>query len=1532
MENTSALPLGEATSDRQSGSCDALICFSHLRWSFVFQRPQHLMTRCAAKWPVIFFEEPFEEAPLVAPRLTLTQHGNVTVAVPHLPIGMSDAAKADAQRVLLDQLLAARGIRRPLLWYYAPMSLAYSDHLPAAATVYDCMDELSNFLNPPPRLREMEQRLLRRADVVFTGGYSLYEAKRTQHRNIFCFPSSVDADHFRQARGNLKEPADQKDIPHPRLGFFGVLDERLDAQLVGRLAQQHPEWQIVLIGPVVKVDPAMLPRAPNLHYLGAKTYDQLPSYLAGWDVALMPFAINAATRYISPTKTPEYLAGGKPVVSTPITDVVRHYGEQGLVAIARDAKDFAAEIDKILHRPERPDWLTEVDRALAGLSWDATWKRMTGQLTKAMQARADEARTAPTPKPTLSQPKEGERYDYLIVGAGFAGAVLAERLAADGGKRVLVVDRRPHIGGNAYDELNEDGILIHRYGPHIFHTNSERIWDYLSRFTTWRPYEHRVLAYVDGKLLPIPINLDTINQLYGLDLTPEQMEDFLAQRAETPAEIKTSRDVVLAAVGRDLYAKFFEGYTRKQWGVDPSQLGKSVTARIPTRCNTDDRYFSDTYQAMPEHGYTRLLENMLKHPNIHLALGTDYREIEDKVRYGEMIYTGPIDEFFDYRFGRLPYRSLQFRHVTLDREQFQPRSVINYPTPDLPYTRITEYKQLTGQQHAKTAISFEFPCDDGDPYYPVPNPDNEARYKQYQALADATPGVHFVGRLATYRYYNMDQVVGQALALYQRLAEREQATAPALELWGGVECTVARIGNRYTDQLRASGHQYRISDLDLFVELGIKSLRYPVLWERICPERPDRCDWRWTDERLNRIRELGIRPILGLLHHGSGPRYTDLADPGFAQGFAEFAARVAERYPWATDYTPVNEPLTTARFSGLYGHWYPHGRDANTFLKLLGHELEATRLAMKAIRAVNPAARLIQTDDLGYTWTTPSLQYQADFENERRWLSWDLLTGRVGRDHPLRDYLLHHGVTEATLESWQASPCPPDVIGVNHYLSSERFLDERMEAYEEWRRGGNGRDRYADVEALRVVVDGCQGPKNLLRQTWERYHLPIAVTEAHNGCSREEQMRWFAEVWQAASELRAEGADIRAVTAWSLLGAKDWNSLLTRESDFYEPGPFDVRAAEPRPTAMAKLLKELASSGSSDHPVLDLPGWWHRHDRLQYAPVRCRPLQQPEIRSGFTGKHRALLIVGARGTLGQALARACVLRGLPHHLLGREALDIANPDRIRHVLADLKPWAVINAAGCVDVDLAEQDPQRCWRDNCEGPELLAAACAEQGIPLVTFSSDLVFDGNKPGAYGENDAVAPLNIYGKSKASAEQAVLGKHADALVIRSSGFFGPWDSANFAARTLGSLRAGQEVWAVDGVVVSPTYVPDLVDQTLDLLIDGEHGIWHLSNGGSISWYDFAREVASAWKLNPELVMPATPEDAGWIAPRPANSALHSERGQLMPRFESAFGRFVDALRRHGEPPPVLPLGLHAIHRPARVVCRRTDQARWAT
>jgi UDP-galactopyranose mutase len=750
-----------------------LLCFSHLRWNFVFQRPQHLMSRFARHRRVIFWEEPEAALPECEPALgvrTCAETG-VVVVTPSLPEGMAADEQERVLKTLLDDFIATE--TGPFVaWYYTPMMLPFTQHLDTEAIVYDCMDELANFRFAPPELLPREQQLLDSADLVFTGGFSLYEAKKARHPNVHPLPSSVDRAHFAQAREPADEPADQLMIPGPRLGFYGVLDERMDLALIAAVADAHPEWSLVMVGPVVKIEAAELPRRPNIHYLGNKRYEELPAYLGGWDVALMPFAINDSTKFISPTKTPEYLAGGRPVVSTAITDVGRHYGELEGVFIADGPKEFIRGCELALALKDGDGaWRDEVDLLLANLSWDITQARMAGLIAEIV--------AGPSEAPAILGRKPRERFDYAVVGAGFAGAVIAERLASQHDAKVLVLDRRPHIAGNAYDRKDEAGILIHQYGPHIFHTNSDEIVDYLSQFTAWRPYEHRVLAEVRGQLVPIPINRTTLNKLFGLDLrTDEEAAAYLASRAEPVGDIRSSEDVVVSAVGRELYELFFQGYTRKQWGIDPSGLDKAVTARIPTRTNTDDRYFGDKHQIMPRDGYTAMFERMLGHPNISLMLGTDWRDVRDEIQARHVVYTGPVDEYFGHRYGKLPYRSLKFEHRIVDAEQFQPVATVNYPHPEVPYTRITEYKHLTGQRAPKTSITYEYPSAEGDPYYPIPRAENQLLYKKYEKLADATPDVTFVGRLATYRYYNMDQVVGQALAAFRRLDQQRRVHAP----------------------------------------------------------------------------------------------------------------------------------------------------------------------------------------------------------------------------------------------------------------------------------------------------------------------------------------------------------------------------------------------------------------------------------------------------------------------------------------------------------------------------------------------------------------------------------------------------------------------------------------------------------------------------------------------------------------------------------------------------------------------------------
>lgn len=717
---------------------------------------------------------------------------------------------------------------------------------------------------------------------------------------------------------------------------------------------------------------------------------------------------------------------------------------------------------------------------------------------------------------------------------------------------------------------------------------------------------------------------------------------------------------------------------------------------------------------------------------------------------------------------------------------------------------------------------------------------------------------------------------------------RAASTRAAMEVWGGVECTVNRVGDRWFDQTRWSGHEDRLADLDRFASLGLHALRYPIVWERAAPASLDTPDFTWCDARLARIRALGMRPIVGLVHHGSGPSYTSLVDPHFPALLARYARLVAERYPWVVDYTPVNEPLTTARFSGLYGLWYPHSRDSSSFVRALLAQLRGTVLAMQAIRSVNPAARLVQTEDCGVTSGTRPTRRQVAHERDRRWLTFDLLTGCVDRDHPMHEFLLRHGASEQELAFFREHPCPPEIVGLNYYLTSDRFLDHRLERYPPHQHGGNGQLRYADVEAVRTCPDGIAGHEAHLTEAWRRYQLPVAITEVHLSCTRDEQVRWLVESWQAAHRARGAGVDVRAVTAWALLGSFDWDTLVTREQRHYEPGVFDVRSSPPRATRLATIVHDMAQGRAVDHPVLDGTPWWRHPRRLLGGPGSAAAQHRVDA--------RPLLLTGAGGTLGRAFHRICAERGLATSVFTRHDLDVTQVARVDAALRTVRPWAVINAAGFVRVDDAEQDREACRQVNADGAANLAAACQRHQIPLVTFSSDLVFDGLAARPYVESDSPCPLNVYGSSKASSERRVLAICHDALVVRTSAFFGAWDEENYAMHVVRALAEGRTFYAAADYVVSPTYVPDLVHAVLDLLIDGESGVWHLANDGALTWYAFAQAVAVAVGLPAALVEPATQAAHGRAA-RPTQSALASARGAMMRPLPDAIAAFAHEL-----------------------------------
>jgi dTDP-4-dehydrorhamnose reductase len=705
-----------------------------------------------------------------------------------------------------------------------------------------------------------------------------------------------------------------------------------------------------------------------------------------------------------------------------------------------------------------------------------------------------------------------------------------------------------------------------------------------------------------------------------------------------------------------------------------------------------------------------------------------------------------------------------------------------------------------------------------------------------------------------------------------------------LQLWAGPECTISRVGDRWRDQLAETGHRFRPADIELIASLGVKTVRYPILWESVAPRHPDGCDFTWTDARLARLHSLGIEVIGGLLHHGSGPHYTSLLDPDFAEMFGRYAGRVAERYPHIRRWTPINEPLTTARFSALYGHWYPHRRDYPAFLRALVNQCEGIRRAMLAIRQVIPDAQLLQTEDLGKIFSTPELSAQASHENERRWLSLDLLAGRVDQNHPLHRFLIEAGIGAPEIEAFADGAAVPAQIGVNHYLTSERFLDHRTHLYPNLEAGGNGRDIYVDAEAIRVRdLEGACGLGARLHEAWDRYETPLVVTEVHHGCTREQQLRWFDESWRAAERVRREGVAIEAVTLWSLFGAVDWRSLITREDHDYDVGGLDARRDPPRITAVAKTAAARASGRNERHPVLGAPGWWHRPERLYDWCREDRPT--PPIGG------QPLLITGATGTLGQALARIAEQRGLAHRLTSRDELDISDPASIQAAIRRIEPWAIVNAAGFVRVAEAEHEAAACMAANAAGAGHLAKVCRTWDLPLVTFSSDLVFDGLQGRSYLETDVPNPTGVYGTSKLTAERLAEAAGARALIIRTSAFFGPWDRHNFAWTALEHLQAGRP-FAASTDIVSPTFVPDLCHAAFDLLIDGETGLWHLANQGATSWCALAMIIAEWTGHDPELIFACE-------APVQRDTSLASVRGTILRPFEPALAawlRDVDA------------------------------------
>lgn len=714
-----------------------------------------------------------------------------------------------------------------------------------------------------------------------------------------------------------------------------------------------------------------------------------------------------------------------------------------------------------------------------------------------------------------------------------------------------------------------------------------------------------------------------------------------------------------------------------------------------------------------------------------------------------------------------------------------------------------------------------------------------------------------------------------------------------IEIWGGLECTLNRVGDNYFNQCEKNGHQNRISDLSVFKNLGIKKIRYPCLWELVAPTSLDQCDWRFLDKNLTELRNLNLNFISGFLHHGSGPYYTSLIDPEFPEKLATYARLFALRYPWVNEFTPINEINTTARFSLLYGHWYPHLKSNQQYLKSLILQCRGTILAMKEIKRINPNAKLIQTDDLGKCQSTFELKNQCDFENERRWLAWDLLTGKLTKGHPLYDWIISSGVNEDELLWFEDNAFPPDIIGINHYFLSNRYLDHRLDLFPENIHGGNGNNKYADVGAIDTGLCDTIPYETIILETWERYKIPIAITECHTRGYRETQAQWLYHVWNTCQKLKQKNVDVRAVTAWSLLGSFDWNSLCTSSENFYESGVFDLNnpKKEPRPTVLAEMIKSLAESGDYNSPILKSDGIWMTGRRILLNA------QIGQFSSLNNSKEvRPVLIAGATGTLGQAFARACGSRNIRYISLGRNQMDLSKDKSIEEAIEYYKPWAFINATGYVNIDEAEDNIQSCFKINVDAVARAIRICKERNIRIVNFSSDQVFDGNLY-SYSESNKTNPLNIYGKSKQYCEEKALGIWPESLIIRTSSFFGPWDEHNFITKTLKKLVHKKEVFIPHDIFISPTYIPDLVHETINLLIDNEKGIFHLTNKGNVSWADFAIKAASMapkyLNIDKSLIQSISSDLISFRAKRPKSSVLTSEKYSHLPSYENGLERY---------------------------------------
>lgn len=707
---------------------------------------------------------------------------------------------------------------------------------------------------------------------------------------------------------------------------------------------------------------------------------------------------------------------------------------------------------------------------------------------------------------------------------------------------------------------------------------------------------------------------------------------------------------------------------------------------------------------------------------------------------------------------------------------------------------------------------------------------------------------------------------------------------PSLELWGGLECTVNRVGNEYFDQLSSLDDVAPEELADAVATLGITKLRVPILWERVAPNGLDRADWGWTDRILARLRRHGIAPIAGLLHHGSGPRDTHLLDPSLPEGLARYAEAVALRYPWIEDYTPVNEPLTTARFSALYGLWYPHRSDERSFAIALLTQCAAVHASMNAIRAHVPQARLVQTEDLGKCYATEHMGYQAEYENLRRWTSLDALCGGGEANPVLQRYIELAGISDAsTLLS------PPDVIGLNYYVTGERWLDERVERYPAESHGANERERYADVAVARVCLEGPAGLGELLAEANVRYGRPLAVTEAHLGCTREEQLRWLAETYEAACEARGAGCEVRAFTFWALLGSRDWNVLLTHRAGHYEVGAFDQRSRPLRPTSIARFIRTLSGRWRLDDPVVTAPGWWRRVERLEHPPIARSVALLAPARSVARRRQLPIVIFGGRGRLATVIASAARSRALAPVVLTRAACDVTDPRAVARAFEEHGPWAVINAAGSSDVDSAERDSPLSDAIHFRAALDIAGRCAERGVALLSFSTDGVFDNVDERPATESMSTHPRNTYGALKAAADNAILATHPHALIAR-AGMLVALRGPDPVAEILLALGRGERVPIADDEAFSVAHVGEFADAVLDLLVDQERGLWHVTDGKKRSWFELVAAFAPSGVVRNLVRVPGA--SLKRAAVRPRYCVLGSERAILLEELERTMGR----------------------------------------